>query len=199
MNGVERPPLDSSGPVSAARRGVGGALALFCFIVLAGSVTLWVRSYRRVDIVDAYIAGQRAQAAGTWRGGLFVFLSNMRVDNRSWRDPGYDTIYPEGAEEIWEQLDAEATNKWSGFGFTVHSKPRDAFGVPGVRFLLLRVPLWVIAVLAAPLPAVALRQRYRRWRWKRTNRCLNCGYDLRFTTGRCPECGELPEGRRGRP
>ncbi|HEY8667492.1 MAG TPA: hypothetical protein VIL86_12555 [Tepidisphaeraceae bacterium] len=52
-------------------------------------------------------------------------------------------------------------------------------------------PGWLPALLFAILPALWLR----RWRIERKrNRvgfCKTCGYDLRATPNRCPECGTI--------
>lgn len=53
-------------------------------------------------------------------------------------------------------------------------------------------PLWLIAALAALPPlqwaAIHLRQRRQCLR-RRLGLCVRCGYDLRATAERCPECG----------
>ena len=60
---------------------------------------------------------------------------------------------------------------------------------PKTDVLELVVPLWAVALPAAVMPAL--------WVWRRLNArsrraaglCPGCGYDLRATPGRCPECG----------
>ena len=56
-----------------------------------------------------------------------------------------------------------------------------------IRFLL--IPYWlVVALTAAPVTVWVLGQRKRRRRCA-GGLCLRCGYDLRATPDRCPECG----------
>jgi hypothetical protein len=57
----------------------------------------------------------------------------------------------------------------------------------------LSAPFWMPVVLFAVLPAVWIRLAYARWR-RRTDPgcCVICGYDLRATPERCPECGTVP-------
>jgi hypothetical protein len=66
------------------------------------------------------------------------------------------------------------------------------------RYRVIIAPYWSILVLTAPLlwAIVMLDARVRR-RARRDARgeCIRCGYDLRATAHRCPECGlSVPEG-----
>ena len=56
------------------------------------------------------------------------------------------------------------------------------------------VPSWSAALLTAVLPTIMFaRLRKRRLVRRRlaSGQCAHCGYDLRATEGRCPECGTV--------
>ena len=51
------------------------------------------------------------------------------------------------------------------------------------------VPHWMILAVFAILPAGHMAVALRRRRRKQAGLCLVCGYDLRASPNRCPECG----------
>jgi hypothetical protein len=54
---------------------------------------------------------------------------------------------------------------------------------------LVTIPFWSLAVAFSILPVVWLRRACRDRVQQREGLCSKCGYDLRATPGRCPECG----------
>jgi hypothetical protein len=52
-------------------------------------------------------------------------------------------------------------------------------------------PHWILVLLTAIMPAAWFILRIRRRRFG-PGRCRTCGYDLRATPDRCPECGNVP-------
>jgi hypothetical protein len=51
------------------------------------------------------------------------------------------------------------------------------------------IPLWMPTVLFGVLPTAALVRVTRNRRRRKLGQCLKCGYDLRGSSERCPECG----------
>jgi hypothetical protein len=59
-----------------------------------------------------------------------------------------------------------------------------------VAFLgAIAIPHWFLVLVAAIPPGVRVLHHRRRHRRRRAGLCVACGYDLRATAQRCPECG----------
>ena len=84
----------------------------------------------------------------------------------------------------WGDIPGWSARQTSVLGFTVGSGASGA----GAKFVF-AIPLWFVGVaFGSPLMLLWLLRR-RAKRRPGTNLCENCGYDLRATPERCPECG----------
>ena len=61
-----------------------------------------------------------------------------------------------------------------------------------VSYWQLAVPYWMLAAPAAAAAIACVALSIRASARRCAGHCLNCGYDLRESPGRCPECGTTP-------
>ncbi len=57
------------------------------------------------------------------------------------------------------------------------------------------IPAWLLAVLFGIAPMIGFIRLVRNSKRLKYGHCFNCGYDLRATPDRCPECGKEVKGR----
>jgi hypothetical protein len=76
---------------------------------------------------------------------------------------------------------------WEALGVGVASC--ESFGDTGRIGTWLVAPYWLLVGLTAIAPLCALMRRRRAARRRPSGVCTTCGYDLRASKERCPECG----------
>jgi hypothetical protein len=161
------------------------AASALSLLLCVATVALWVRSRLRSDHItlswrnhdgDALrslsvesFEGRLAVSRETWqRGGP----AGRNVD-RSVGEKSYLSVH---AAEM--RFDV-AGLRWGGYDDRVAA--RDGW--------VLVVPFWAVVVPIALLTGLALRARWSAGQRSRAGLCPACGYDLRATPDRCPECG----------
>ena len=171
---------------------------LACVAVL----TLWVRSHWYEDVIGRTWHHGSAHV-NSYRGRLTLRVSNLPDRGATFRHvdrlDGTDEIPPRFLRTRWNRM---------GFVFQEDRHPRaqpawdKILAARGRRSFLLRtrhagVPHWLLAALLAVAPVARVPGVVVRRRGRRLGLCAACGYDLRTTRRRCPECGDMPPGARG--
>jgi hypothetical protein len=187
---------------SATRNIVASALLLST----AAIVALWVRSHHTGDVLALFTGGEgTVQAIGSSDGRIALIVTNIHCGGeRAWTG-----IHASGdLQELLVLLDqnqvhphptagplaAGATASPLGegiFGFVAGNT--DAGGVadiPGSKMFYVIVPHWSAALaLGAAGLWMLLGKPAKRQRRRAKGLCVTCGYDLRESRDRCPECG----------
>ena len=175
--------------ISGIRKTIAWIIIWLLTVLCVASVVVWVRSYHVHDklYLDYPIAEDpdfpdRILARGwtltSWRGGVYLSTSKGSVPLEDSRfglshrtNPLYLKANVPGHTRLYVRL------------------PKDEF-----ESFQLRAGWWMVSVVLGLWPAIFFtRLIVRRWRRKDGVFCATCGYDLRATPERCPECGTIAQ------
>jgi hypothetical protein len=177
--------------------------ALWLFIVGA----LAVRSFYVEDVVilGRDDDGTHASVTAAWSCRGWIVWHNghyhSRTDAKRRIEPVvlYDATRYGRTKSGWLALHlGSLAPRWERFGMASYWSPASLGGGTGV-VRVNRLFRFHMAYLLLPLAPVAvfvvrrlLQHRVARRRLA-AGQCPHCGYDLRASPDRCPECGEVPE------
>jgi hypothetical protein len=153
-------------------------LTALSLLLCVAACVLWVRSYWTVDLI-VFSPTRDSYSVWSQRGEVCLRrLGNTDMPDR-WQHhstpvQGFSRYVPPQSER------RRPGGFWWESGALNFPRP--------LRYQVVVVPYWFIlavCILAAS-PALLRRRRHR------VGLCPTCGYDLRATPDRCPECGAVP-------
>jgi hypothetical protein len=163
------------------RRRIFDLAAAVSFMLCAATAVMWVRSYGWTDTIYFHRDSGRSRAMACESGRLTLSdvhllpTAKIRLGLGPWHESRRRP--PNVIPLPW--------HGGFGFGYLRSSGPALTLEAVSISFG------WVLIALSSlPLGWIYVRQAQRR-RWT-NNQCAHCGYDLRATPDRCPECGTIP-------
>ncbi|HEY7118321.1 MAG TPA: hypothetical protein VH475_17160 [Tepidisphaeraceae bacterium] len=166
-------------------RALLNAAAVLSLLLCLALGALWLRSYRTVD-AWGWSSGKRVIQCGLASGRLRLDTTRLGDEGGDWGAPSLaHSRYPAAEDPPTRRLPATLRN----LGFAMEHR------VEGRNYesRLVLAPLWAVCLMLCAL-AVGLSRAARRslrTERRRSGLCVNCGFDLRATPERCPECGTI--------
>jgi hypothetical protein len=161
---------------------------ILSLILLAACVVFWHRGNRQRETMsyNSESRHQRAEISSTdgdivaaWEEtpGPLVWFSP--VESRSDKPAaGFSLTTGAATEYLIPLFGANHSYGWAGFQTVI-----------GTGYWIVHIPCWALIALFCIRPMFAVRQWALLRKRARLNLCIHCGYDLRFSKDRCPECG----------
>jgi len=178
------------------KRFVFNSLALVSLLLCLGMAGLWVRSYWVEDSFGGFVLKSedetREEEHSDEVSGWFVWSRHGCCG----LDGEVETTSRSLARSVtahgwgWHRRSPDPeTGTWAGFKL---ARTEERLGRSGFsRSIIVCVPHWFPTLVFAIAPSWWLLHQRKRRALQRAGCCKTCGYDLRATPERCPECGTV--------
>lgn len=164
------------------RVSITGIISLFWMIAIGA---LWVRSFDKT-YSWIWIRPIRGGVVATHDG--YLNIARFQIMDPSHAIGFSNQFYDDAPGE----LPIDNGLPWNIFAAMGSEGDLSQFSTiidPTYRCSLIRIPLWAFELMGLPFVVrwgcMFLSERAR----KKRGQCIQCGYDLRKTPDRCPECG----------
>lgn len=154
------------------RRRIFSILSVLSLLLCLVCIVIWVRSGFVTDSL-------------MWEHKGKAWCLASGVGNIQWSETRGDGLrYFKG----WKCYSVTPTWQWQWIGPSYASVSASASRIPFKHLLL---PCWLLVMVSSVLPGVwmVFYLRRRRIMYRSKGLCRECGYDLRASKERCPECG----------
>jgi hypothetical protein len=159
-------------------------LSLVLFGCVAG---MWMHGIFRVGAIE--LVRGRQEVNLIWEGGYIDLQWQRPLAIKGGAHFSQDPRMGILDAPIWPPLPltVDTPHRFGGFGFDA-----EQIGPHRTGYVEMVAPCWFLMLLSAALPARQLRLWLRSRRRNQLRLCRACGYDLRASPGKCPECGTEP-------
>jgi hypothetical protein len=171
------------------RRRLFNFLTLLSLLLCLATVALWMRSYSRRQALLLFATSPgwiERLAIESLVGELSLSYDQFLggTEDSGWI---YEVSSPYSVTthgELLREYPRPRSATFLGFGYDFYYSRSTDHPARAIWF-----PHWFLALILAVLPALRLRNLLRTRRRNRIGLCPHCGYDLRASPSRCPECG----------
>jgi hypothetical protein len=154
------------------KRRLVNLLAALSLLLCAATVVLWVRSYRIADYLS-FKTDDRSIAV-TSVAGQIAFM----------RTQSPYLLARDGFDFRSVPMQRYGRDPWGILGFGRYERHATLFDL-----YVIDLPHWALDLVTLVLPSAWYHRHWRHWKRMNERSCVRCGYDLRATPDRCPECG----------
>jgi hypothetical protein len=163
--------------------------------IFLATAVVWVRSYRNSETFYTIEPDGDVWAIDTF-GGEISFWTGIAPPDAPPGSGHEHWDYPQTFTSIQQAvIDPTGDDLWLlGFGYTTSRHFPLTYKVVPQRGYITHtrgvvIPYWFIALIAGIAPVRWVIRRMRAARNTVAGACPHCGYDLRASHDRCPECG----------